>query len=59
MRQIFARYSPDDERIIREYAAAELRGEVLRKSNSRGLDAEEYARRLLEDGYKKGWLSGD
>lgn len=58
MSRIFTAVGRDEERAIREYAAAELRGEVRRKSNKHGIDAEAYARALLLDGLKKGWLSG-
>ena len=57
MRRIWAIQSPDEARAIREYAAAEQRGEVARARNSYNVSAEEYARRLLADGFKKGWLS--
>ena len=56
MREIHRRWTPDRERIIAEYAAAERRGEVERRGNKSGRSAEEYARALLADGEKKGWL---
>ena len=56
MRQIWERTKPDQQRAVAEYAAAELRGEVQRTSNSTALSAEQYAYRLLQDGLKKGWL---
>jgi hypothetical protein len=56
MRAIYARCSGDKERAIREYAEAEQRGEVRRKSNSAKTSSEAYARALLLDGEKKGWL---
>jgi hypothetical protein len=56
MRRIYAQYGRDEERVIREYAAAERRGEVARKSNAYDVLPEEYARRLLADGLAKGWL---
>lgn len=56
MRDLFARYRSDPARIISAYAAAERSGEVPRQSNSRGLGAEMYAKALLNDGLKKGWL---
>jgi hypothetical protein len=56
MRRIYARYAPDEARIVREYAAAEQRGEVQRLRNESGLSPEEYAKALLADGQKKGWL---
>lgn len=58
MRAIWLRCAPDEERAIREYAAAEHRGEVSRKQNTSGHTAEEYARALLVDGLAKGWLRG-
>lgn len=59
MRRIYAQCWSDEARVIREYAAAEERGEVLRQSNAYDMDAEEYARRLLQDGKKKGWLRSE
>lgn len=56
MRRIRARCKPDEERAIREYAAAEKRGEAERTSNSHAWSAEQYARALLRDGLRKGWL---
>ena len=56
MIRIFAACGRDPERAVREYAAAERRGEVRRKSNKYGTSAEDYARALLADGAKKGWL---
>jgi hypothetical protein len=57
MRRLYGIYRPDEDRVIREYALAERRGEVGRASNTAGIDAVEYARRLLADGLKKGWLT--
>lgn len=56
MREIYARWRHDPERVIREYAMAERRGAVRRKANKSGLSPEEYARALFADGMKKGWL---
>lgn len=58
MREIFRRCRGDEELAIREYAAAERREEVSRSSNNYDMSAEEYARRLLEDARKKGWIRG-
>jgi hypothetical protein len=56
MRKLWVKYGPDEDRVIREYAAAEQRGEVGRARNAYAISAEEYARRLLSDGLRKGWL---
>jgi hypothetical protein len=58
MRAIYRRCRPDEDAIIREYAAAERRGEVSRGSNEYDMSPEVYASRLLEDARKKGWISG-
>lgn len=58
MRDIFRRHRGDEEAVVREYAAAETRGEVTRSSNAYDLSPEDYARRLLEDARKKGWIRG-
>lgn len=57
MRAIWTHCAPDEERAVREYAAAERQGEAPRKQNNYGLSPEQYARALLSDGLKKGWLS--
>lgn len=56
MRRWYGWLAPDEERIVREFAADERCGAVRRGSNRYGLSPEEYARRLLADGLKKGWL---
>lgn len=56
MRGIFRRHWPDRAKVIREYAAAEERGEAIRSRNRYNLSPQQYAERLLEDGLKKGWL---
>ena len=56
MQDLWRQNRPDEVRTIHAYAAAERRGEVFRERNVHGVDAEEYARRLLDDGRRKGWL---
>lgn len=56
MRRIFIAVGRDHERAIREYAAAERRGEARRKQDTYGISVEQYAKALLADGLKKGWL---
>ena len=56
MRDAWRRHRPDEEATVREYARRELRGEVNRASNRHDLTAEQYARALLADGIRKGWL---
>lgn len=56
MRQIFRECRGDHERAIAGYARAERNGQVERKKNASGLDAEAYATALLKDGLSKGWL---
>ncbi len=56
MREIYNAHGPDMERVVREYAAAERRGEVARARNEKAITAEAYARALLSDGERKGWL---
>lgn len=58
MRDLYARFAPDEDRVVREYAAAEKRGQARRSSNAYDVSAEDYARRLLADGLRKGWLNG-
>ena len=56
MRNVHGIHCPDHERVVREYVAAEARGEVGRENDAQGMAAEEHARLLLADGLKKGWL---
>lgn len=56
MVRIFHSVGRNADRAVREYAAAEGRGEVLRRSNKSQISSEAYARALLNDGLKKGWL---
>ena len=58
MRELLRRHGRDEARLVREYAAAESRGEVQRSSNEYGLSPEQYAERLLADARKKGWIRG-
>ena len=58
MRELYKRYRGDRGQIIAAYAAAEERGEVVRKRNLRSLPPETYAERLFEDGMRKGWMAG-
>jgi hypothetical protein len=56
LRSLVGRFGSDETRLIREYAAAENRGEVRRHRNAYGLTPEQYAARLIADARKKGWL---
>ena len=56
MRQLFRHHNGNEEACIRDYAAAELRKEVPRRSNRHQMDPDEYARRLFYDGMKRGWI---
>ncbi len=56
MRKLVKKYGDNDNTIIREYAAAEERGEVERERDQNNISPEEYAKRLLYDGRKKDWL---
>lgn len=56
MRRLVVKCGRSEEAVCREYASAEIRGEVSRKKNGSGLTPEEYARALWRDGERKGWL---
>jgi len=58
MRELFRTLGGAEDLVIRAYANAEARGEVRRKSNEHGLDAETYAQALYKDGINKGWIRG-
>jgi|GEM_PF-715332 hypothetical protein len=56
MRELWARHGPDDRRVVAEYATAERLGVAPRASNRHGVGPDLYAKALLADGLKKGWL---
>jgi hypothetical protein len=56
MRELFRRYGKNHDLVVKNYAEAEQSGHVIRKRNSRGLTAHDYAVRLLADGIKKKWI---
>ena len=56
MLRLFRDYRGNRERTVQAYADAERRGEVSRARNKYDLSAEAYARALLADGLRKGWL---
>jgi hypothetical protein len=56
MRELVCRFGRDEDRVVREYAAAEERGEVPRSSRQRGLTSLQYAEALWADAMNKGWL---
>ena len=58
LRALVVRYGDNEDVLVREYAAAERRGEVPRARNKYGLAPEEYARALLSDARRKGWIRG-
>lgn len=58
MRELYRQLRGDESAVTAAYADAERRGEVGRGSNTYDISPEEYARRLLEDARKKGWIPG-
>lgn len=56
MQRLFADCDRDVERTVAAYAAAERLGEATRSQNVSGQSPEQYARALLNDGLRKGWL---
>ena len=58
MRALYRHFGDDEERLVAEYAAAEIRRDVARTSNTRGYTPMQYARALYQDGRRKGWILG-
>ena len=56
MRQLYKAFPGDNHRVVDEYAAAEMRGEVKRGKNKNHLRPAEYALQLWQDGTRKGWI---
>lgn len=60
MRRCWLRYrSLGEAAVVDAYAKAEMEGEVARHRNSNKRSSLQYARALLNDGLKKGWLPDD
>jgi hypothetical protein len=58
LRELFRKHGADPETLAREYAAAEHRGDVVRRRTLSRIAPDEYARRLVADAAKKGWIAG-
>jgi hypothetical protein len=56
LRDLVAHFGMNEEKVIQEYAAAERRGEVERKSNKYGIGSVDYARALWRVAVRKGWI---
>ena len=56
MRELVDLFGDDVDKIAPAYAFAEHAGLVRRNSNTHGLTAEDYARRLYRDACLRGWL---
>jgi hypothetical protein len=56
MQRLFVQHGRDIERTIAAYADAERLGEAARSRNASDQSPEQYARALLNDGLRKGWL---
>ena len=59
MRRLYRETGGHDENTVAAYAEAERAGEVERKSDVHATSGEDYARALLRDGLRKGWLLDD
>lgn len=57
MRQLFLGNKGDEDAAIAAYALSEQQGEVVRQRNSRKWDSLTYAKALIRDGKRKGWLN--
>ena len=57
MKELYRKFGGNEDLVVKEYAQAEQRGEVTRDSNDHDFSPENYARRLLNDGLSKGWLT--
>lgn len=56
LRDLVARFGMNEERVVKEYADAERRGEINRNRNEHDVSAEAYARALWRDAVRKGWI---
>lgn len=56
MRRLYRAHGGDRDAVVRAWVAAIRAREVTRKSNERRMSEEEYAKRLIYDGLRKGWL---
>jgi hypothetical protein len=56
MRRLWSEHGGNHDAVVRAFAEAERNGEVVRRSNVRGTNSVAYAKRLLADGLRKGWI---
>jgi hypothetical protein len=56
MRRLWSRHDGDEAAVVAEWVAMVQSGGVERRSNERGQTDREYARRLIYDGKKRGWI---
>lgn len=56
MRGLYRHYKCSESRIIAAYSKGEKLGTVIRKRNIQSLTPEQYARALMLDGIRKGWI---
>jgi len=56
MRDLWLRHARDTKAVIAAYAKAEVAGFVDRRQNTHDIDPMQYARALLRDGLRRGWL---
>lgn len=57
MRSLYKLHNGDQVLTCAAYARAEANGQAYRKRGSLRMPPEDYARALLEDGLRKGWLT--
>jgi hypothetical protein len=57
MLELIEQYRGNKQSVIAAYARAERRGEVAHESNKSAYTPEQYARRLWQDGIRKGWIT--
>lgn len=58
LRELIQQFEGDSDAIVREYANAERGGRITRRRKGGAASPEDYARHLLADGRRKGWLEG-
>lgn len=56
MRRLHRQFNGNADEIIAAYAEAERQGQVARQSNLHNLEPDVYAKALLADGLRRGWL---
>jgi hypothetical protein len=56
MLDLWIAHGKDKARVISAYAKSEMSGVAIRLRNTHNISSAQYAKRLLQDGLRRGWI---